>query len=656
MSATKSRRKWPFVLGGVALLLLLAAALFQWDWLIPIVNAQASKALGRPVTISDLHVRLGRVPHIEADGVVIANPADWPGGGNFATADKLSVDIDALAYIRSRAVVIPDIALDHPQVDARQLEDGRANWTLASSGNGADAGSSSPSPKIGNLQISDGHVHVVTAKLKSDFNVNIATKDAPGQPGATAESQLVATANGTYAKQPITAQFTGGALLSLRDESQPYPLNLQVANGPTKISLAGTIKDPLAFAGADLKLDLAGPDMSLLLPLTGVAVPKTPPYRITGNLDYVKNLVKFTGLSGKVGSSDLEGDLQADTAPERPVLTADLRSKLVDLKDLGGFIGAEPGDADKGTKRPAAANGRVLPTDPINLPKLNVADVHLKYHAGRIQGRSQPLDNMQANLDIVNGAVSLAPLSFGIGKGQITSDIKLAEQNQGVHAKATIDFQRVDVDKLLSATGAARGAGAIGGRAVIDGTGKSMADILGRGNGELKLYMGSGGNLSALLVDLSGLQFGNAVLSALGVPDRAKIQCLITDFVLQQGIVDARTLILDTDEARIGGKGNVNLRDETLKLVLNTDSKHFSVGSLPAPVNITGTFGKPSVLPDLAVVGARAGAAVGLGILLTPLGALLPTIQLGTGEDGACAGLLSEAKAPPSVPAARPKR
>ena len=113
-------------------------------------------------------------------------------------------------------------------------------------------------------------------------------------------------------------------------------------------------------------------------------------------------------------------------------------------------------------------------------------------------------------------------------------------------------------------------------------------------------------------------------------------------------------MLLDTDQARVGGKGDINLRDESLKLVLNTESKHFSIGSLPAPVDITGTFAKPSVMPDLAVVGARAGAAVGLGILLTPLGALLPTIQLGTGEDNACAGLLASAKAPPAVPPRAP--
>src|SRR3978361_1870572 len=108
MPETKRRRRWPFVLGGLLIALGIFAAVFQWDWLIPVVNKQASKALGRPVTVTHLHVKLGRVPHIEADGVTIANPDDWPGAGNFATADKLTVDVDAMAYIRNRAVVIPD--------------------------------------------------------------------------------------------------------------------------------------------------------------------------------------------------------------------------------------------------------------------------------------------------------------------------------------------------------------------------------------------------------------------------------------------------------------------------------------------------------------------------------------------------------------------
>ena len=649
MSEVKRRRRWPYFVGGVVALLALAVFLFRWDWLIPIVNAQASAALGRPVTVSHLSVKLGRVPHVVVEGITIANPEGWPGGGNFATVERLALDVDAMAFIRNRQIVLPNITVDKPVVEAQQGADGVANWTFPSGD--PNAPKTGPEPQIGNLRINDGRAHVVSAKLNADFNVEIGTKDEDGKP-----SQIVANAKGTYAKQAINAQFTGGALLSLRDAAQPYPINLQLANGPTKLSVTGTVQNPLNFAGADVKLELSGPDMALLLPLTGVAIPKTPTYKISGQLDFSDGVVDFTNFAGKVGSSDFEGNIQVDTKPARPVVTADLQSKLVDLKDLGGFIGAEPGDAAKGTKRPERGNGRVLPDDPISLPRLNATDVHLTYQAARIQGRAQPLDNMKAELDIVDGKVDLSPLSFGIGRGQIAANIQLSEQGQGVRAKATIDFQRVDMGRLLAATGAGKGVGAIGGKAVIEGTGKSMAEILARGNGELKLYMGAGGNISSLLVDLSGLQFGNALLSALGIPNRERIQCLITDFVLREGIATARTVLLDTEDHRTGVTGQLNLRNESMKLVVKTEAKNFSIGSLPAPVDVTGTLGNPGVMPDLAEVGVRAGAAVGLGVLLTPLGALLPTIQLGTGEDGACAGLLKRAATPPRVPPARPAR
>ncbi len=651
MSDVKRRRRWPWVLGGVIALLAAAVALFQWDWLIPTVEKQASAALGRPVTLTHLHVRLGWVPHIEAEGVTIGNPEDWKGGGNLATIDKLGVDVDAMAYIHDRQIVIPDITVDHPQVDAQQLADGKNNWTFPSRSSG-DAPSTSPAPKIGNLGINDGHAHVVSAKLRADFNVEVATKDAEGDK-AGQPSQIVASAKGTYAKQPILARFTGGALLSLRDDATPYPINLQVDNGPTKVSLVGTVKDPLAFAGADLKLSFAGPDMSLLLPLTGIAIPKTPAYSITGNLDYTAGSVRFTHVAGKVGSSDLEGEFGVDTTQQRPVLTADLQSRMVDLKDLGGFIGAEPGDASKGTKAaaPARNTGRMLPDNPISLPKLNVADVHLKYRAGRIEGRNQPLDNIRADLNIVNGEVKLTPLAFGLGKGQITSTIDIAEQGQGGMVKADVatDFQRIDIGRLLASAGAGQGAGIIGGRAVIQGSGRTFAEVLGHGNGELKLYMGSGGDLSALLVDLAGLEFGNALLSALGVPSRTKIECLITDLTLQQGLATVRTMFLDTGEARTIGKGTLSFYNEALGLQLNTDSKHFTVGTLNAPINITGTFAAPHVRPDVGVIAEKAGAAIALGVVLTPLAALLPTIQLGTGEDGACRGALRGAETPPRL-------
>ena len=102
-----------------------------------------------------------------------------------------------------------------------------------------------------------------------------------------------------------------------------------------------------------------------------------------------------------------------------------------------------------------------------------------------------------------------------------------------------------------------------------------MATMLANGNGSLQLTMAGGGELSALLVDLSGLQFGNALLSALGIPDRDRIECFVADFALLRGELQTRALLLDTTSDITTGGGVINLRTETLAYQIKTEAKHF---------------------------------------------------------------------------------
>ena len=301
------------------------AAVWDWDWFRPLVAREASAALGRTVTLQHFDLRLGRLTAAVADGVRIANPTGFAQDPPLAAVERLMVTIDTMELLRHRAVVVPDILIEQPQIAATQAEDGRANYlfpALSSGGNG-------PGAKVGNLRITGAHV--VLARLRTDFNIVVETHVADGTP------QVVAHATGSYAGQPINADFVGAALLSLRDVATPYPVNLKVANGPTHATLVGNVQDPLNFA-------------------------------------------------------------------------------------LG---------------------------------------------------------------------------------------------------------------RMLKATNLVGGSGVFGGRAVLETTGNSMATMLANGNGSLQLTMAGGGDLSALLVDLSGLQFGNALLSALGVPDRDKIECFVAYFALR---------------------------------------------------------------------------------------------------------------------------
>lgn len=94
------------------------------------------------------------------------------------------------------------------------------------------------------------------------------------------------------------------------------PIDLYVANGETHVALAGTLQEPLHLRGANLKLQLSGQDMSQFTPLTGVLIAKTPPYPLSGQLDFIGGEVHFRDFAEKVGSSDLEGTIDVEIGDE----------------------------------------------------------------------------------------------------------------------------------------------------------------------------------------------------------------------------------------------------------------------------------------------------------------------------------------------------
>ncbi len=630
-------RRWGLWLGLPLLALAVLVAVFRWDWLIPLVEPRVSAAAGRPVDIGHLHVSLGRVITVTVDEVRVGNPAGFPEEPPFAAVPRATIALEAWPLLRDRRLVVPSITLDRPALTVLERDDGSHNYGF---GTGAEPGEAGEGPRIGELRILDGTAHVALSSLKADFRVALATEHPPGE-----EPQVVAEAEGTYAGEPITGRLRGGAILNLRNAATPWPIDLTLANGPSEVALRGTVQEPLALQGADLRLDLKGPDMAMLAPLVGVPIPQTPPYLATGRLDYAGSAFRFTDVEGQLGNSDFAGRFSVTPGGERPVLDAEVTSRRVDLVDLGGFLGGTPGrigtpgqtTAQREALERRQADPRLLPNQPINIPALRAADIHLRYRAEDIRGQGMPFDSLAVTLDIEDGTIRLHPVQFGVGRGSIGGDFVLVPQEGGaLQAKGELELRRVDVSRLLRAAGAG-GSGTLGGTGRIEGTGRSLSELLGRGNGELTVVM-VGGNVSSLLMDLSGLQFGKALLSALGLPDRSSIECLIGDFGLRRGSLTTRTLLLDTESHLVTGAGTAHLGRETLDFRIKTESKRPSVGSLPTPIAITGSFKDPSVQPEVGELAARAGAAVGLGVLFAPL-ALLPTIQLGVGENSACENL-----------------
>jgi hypothetical protein len=482
--------------------------------------------------------------------------------------------------------------------------------------------------------------------LHADFEVTFGTEHETGKADAT---RFVADARGFYASEPVTARFAGDLPSNAQDPSQDWPLEITVQNGPTQISARGTLQNPFDPRRAIVDFQIAGPNTARLKPLTGVPFPVSPPYDLRGKLDFAAGVYRVTDAKGRVGRSEMEGTMTVATRTgHRPKITTEIVSRSVDLGDIISLLSGKPGTPGTPgqtpqqqvqaaqTERKGVASPRVLPQAPLPVKKFDAADVHLGFRAQRIQGASMPFDNLVLGMDVEDGVAAVRQLSFGIGRGRLSGDLRLIPRaDEALEAHANIRFERVDVARLLWASGRYQGNGALNGTVRVGGTGRSIAEILAGADGAASLWM-LGGDLNSLLADLAGLRLGSAVLSSLGGSPTTKVDCFLADLALRRGILSTRTLLLETENAVTEGTGAMDLRQERVEIRLRTQSKHLTLGVLPAPLLISGTLKDLRAAPDPS-------APAGKGGLIGALAAL-PTVQFGIGDAPRCKGLLSQAQ------------
>lgn len=624
------------VVAGLVVVCIAVVVLWDWNWFRGFAEARASVVIGREVQIGRLELHVGRVTRVVLHDVHVADPPGFsPGSSAFLVIPTLTVDVAAETYLRTGKLSLPLVQMDGPLITMLQMEDGADNWTIAAPALPAGGQGSASNLTIGDVVIKDGKARLEAPRAGADVAMTITTGDS-------APRNITIDASGSYAHLPITAHIVGGTLLSLRD-AVPYPIAAELVNGDTKVSLKGTLRDPLALAGADIDLVIAGQDMAALSPLTGLPIPKTPPYRLAGKLDFGDRLIKFSAFVGRVGNTDLEGDLAVDPRPASPVLSGSLTSKSVDMQDLGGFVGSTPGrvttpgqtQEQVAEVRRAEASSQLLPNTPIEIPRLRAADVHILYRGDHISGRNVPFESLAAKLDIEDGHIHLEPARVAVGGGQVTATIDLNPDGDTLASSFDAKIEHVDIGRVLQSTGLGSGHGVMDGSVKLRGSGNSVAAIVGHSDGNLSLNMSGAGDVNALLLDLSGLQFGRAVLSALGIPDKEVLRCIIVDATMRQGVAATTRLVIDTSAHIVTGGARADFVREVMDMHLRTDAKHFTIGSLSTPIRIAGPFKHLSIGPEAGELAVRGGAAVGLGLLFPPA-ALLPTIQFGVGNSSPC--------------------
>lgn len=619
------------VLAAVALSLVLLAMWFDWNMLRGPIERRVSHVTGREFRIEgDLDVDLSFKPRITFDRVVFGNV---PGAKDphMARMDRLQFRLHLLRLLRGE-VMLSQVKVEHPELLLETDRHGRGNWIFPRS--------RSEWPTILQLEVSRGSLVYRNPRNDTDMRFAVASGDTQADARL---APLLINGKGRYAGNAMELDGRIESPLALRDPGKPYHIDLRARAGPTRATAEGDLIQPLQMQGFDLRFGLTGPNLGLLFPLIGIAIPDTPPYRLTGRLGRKGKTWTYEDFSGKVGDSDIAGDASVDVSGAIPFLRADLVSKRLDFDDLAGFVGAPPQTSGGETASPGQrieadrlrASARVLPSQEFELEKLRRMNADVTMRAQRVNSPSLPIESMSGHLTLDGGVLRLDPLDFEVAGGRISSVIRLDARNPVIDSNAKIRAQGLHLPQLFPRADPAQvSAGRIAGTLNLTGNGNSVAKMLASSNGEVGLIMGSG-RISNLLMEYAGLDIAEAVKFLISGDRAVPIRCAFADFEVKQGLMSTRRLAFDTTDTVIYGEGQVNLADETLDLTLKPQPKDQSILSLRAPLRVDGSFKDPGFHPDLKRVTLRGVAAAVLGALAPPA-ALLAVYESGPGKDVAC--------------------
>lgn len=706
-------------IGAVIVALTLVVAFFPWNRLRGPAEREASAQLQRPVRIGSLHGSLFWRPHMEVMGLEIGNP-DWAGGGQMVSVRRIDLQLSFWPLLRG-AIVLPRAELVRPVVRLYRAADGRANWEFGAQPQSTTAKSEPMHlPLVHQLVIESGKLTARDELHKVSFD---GTVDAGGNPVATGapshtakvvkakaqshgaspsaakeQASKVAAATGTGFKlvgkgelnhKPFTLLVSGGPLV-WAETHKPYPFDVRMTASDIRAGARGMIPRPFDLSHLQVALSLSGKDLADGYYLTGVALPNTPPYSVSGNLRIVGTKYELRDFKGTLGGSDIHGlvTMQYNSAGV-PALDADLTSHSLNLADLGPVFGGSAPSAQEeaqeahakghpskartkvalakglshgitGEKGEPAANQLLLPTAKLQIDRLRGLDATLRYRADEIRSQSMPLRQVALQLRVQDSVLHLDPFEFTLPEGRIVGFAVIDAREQVPTEHLDVRLTRVQLAQFhTKGTTKPPLEGTLVGRLKVHGVGASMHAFASTADGTLSMVVPRG-EINQAFAEFAGID----VARGLGLlleknQQQTTLRCGIADFDAHDGIAKVKQVVFDTQVVILTGLGDVNLRNERLNLQLTGEPKKFRFAVLRSPVEIRGTLRHPAVGLKTSKLAAQGAAAAVLGAIGTPFAAIAAFVDPGLNKSADCQALLADAKAmgaPVRTAKARPRK
>lgn len=631
--------KWA---ASVTLLLILAVVifllLFDWNWLRGPIGRWASTEYDREIALrGDLDVNLfSWTPSVIVRDLKFGGPT-WAREEDTADVQRIEASV-RLRKLLAGQIEIPLLSITKADVVLIATEDGRKSWDL--NPDKPDTGEGMKLPPIHQLLITEGRIRFEEQRRNLSLDATVTARET-----ANDGAGFVLDGKGALNDSPLTLRIEGGPFINIRRD-RPYHFEAVLSGANSRLTADGAVTRPFDLGRFNATLTLEGQNLADLYLLTGVTLPNTPRYRLAGALSRDDRIWTFNDFDGRVGASDLAGDVRIDAA-ERLRVDADLTSRRLDLDDLLAVLGGRPqtNAAATDTETTATAPGKLLPDATLQVDRLRTMDGTLEYRAASVKANDFDVRAVNLGADLESGVLALDPVSFAFNRGELNGTARINATRDMPYSNIDFRLSGYPLESLIPARGGTSPiTGRALGRAKLEGPGASIHDFAAASKGSISVVVPQG-EMRAAFAELLGINASAGLLKLLsGDQSKADIRCAVADFTVSGGTASAKTFVIDTDVVLAQGSGSIDLGAETLNLRIDGESKKPRVLRVWAPITVNGPLTSPRIGVDVGEVVTQGGLAGLLGAVVAPVTALFAFVDPGLAEDADCGRLIASAR------------
>lgn len=536
-----------------------------------VAGAVLSSLLGRSVEFrGTLDIEPGEFTRVTLSDARM-DDASWGEADYFMRIGKGDLSISTNALLDGR-FVFQSVRIEDSQFELEIDEEGQENWDL----------SGTPLPTVDQLSLLNSDIHFTQAKtgLKLTARVERLSRNL-----GPAFGGLVIDAKGELDGEPV--EISGKVELEGRELPSEGDVPLQIKAGL-----------------GELRLDWTGRAGSDRIAVDGDAM---------------------------LGKTKLMGKIVLDLGKERPLVSAEIESRLLDFADFEAlpWVGGD-GKANGKKGKPARNSGKGKATDKgsviadtsMGFGFLEEADVDLKLKIDKIKGAKRTASGVTGRIMVVDRKLAMEKLSVRLDGGRITltGTVDTESKPSQIHLKGSADDWHLGtIWKSMGASVPV--SGELYATFDLKGRGETAQQVARTLDGRASLAI-SRGRIKSSLLALTGLDISSWLVSRSAAQGYSDLNCFIGRFSVKQGVARSQALLLDTTDVLFEGRGTVNLRNETVNIEVKPTPKRRKLIELVTPFTVKGSLGNPSVVAHGAVVRTAAeyylapinalGALVGL--------------------------------------------